>query len=114
MSPTIDMKKVAVTQLEVIEESLMQWDNQLQDWAKRIPWAGPQERNDAMVTARFIRKLVAEAWIHVLAAKSRGGDEMDASAFNARRVYRQIQSYGAGLAERMEARLPEAVPNLAA
>jgi hypothetical protein len=67
-----------------------------------------------MTSAKFIRKLVAECWIHTLAAQSRGGDPMDAAAFRARRIFSQIQTFGPDLVDKMEERLPVTVPSIAA
>ncbi len=114
MSPTIDMARYRAPKLSEIEDNLKNWESRISDWAKRLPWTSPDQREQAMSTAKFLRKLVAECWIHLLAAKSRGGDPMDVSAFRARRVYLQIKKYAPGLAEKMEERLPETVPSLAA
>jgi hypothetical protein len=114
MNSAIDMSQHRIPRLVEIEESLKNWESRISDWAKRIPWTSPEERERAMATAKFLRKLVAECWIHTLAAKSRGGDPMDVSAFRARRIYMQIEKYGPALAEKMESRLPETVPSLAA
>jgi len=114
MNQTFDMSLHRTPRLSEIEQELMRWEEQLEDWAKRIPWTSPEQRKDSMITAKFLRKLVAECWIHTLAAKSRGGDPMDSSAFRARRVYRQISQYGPSLSDNMESRLPESVPNLVA
>lgn len=103
-----------IISLDEIETDLENWERRIASWAKRIPWASPEERNSAMATARFIRKLIAECWIHTLACKSRGGNVMDSSAFRARRLHRQLLSFGPNLALIMEERLPEAVPSLAA
>ncbi len=114
MSKSIDLNKVQMPNLSDIEDDLKRWEDQIANWAKRIPWSQPTQRKDAMITAKFLRKLVAEAWIHTLAAKTRGSDPMDHSAFRARRIHRQLNQYGPVLAERMEARLPQSVPSIAA
>lgn len=114
MSGTVNMYEHRMPRLDEIEADLQKWEHRISAWAKRIPWASPDQREYAMSTASFIRKLVAECWIHVLAAKSRGGDAMDDAAFRARRLYRQLLKYGPSLAIKMEERLPEAVPSLAA
>ncbi len=103
-----------ITTLEEIEMDLENWERRISSWAKRIPWASPEEHETAMSTAKFIRKLIAECWIHTLACQSRGGDPMDPSAFRARRLHRQLFTFGPNLALKMEERLPEAVPSLAA
>ena len=114
MDATLDMSLYRTPRLSEIEADLKAWEERIASWAKRIPWSGPEQREDAMVSARFLRKLVAECWIHTLAAKSRGNDPMDNAAFRARRVHRQIMTYAPALAEKMEARLPKTVPSLAA
>ncbi len=114
MAKEIDLSMVKMPSMTDIEDDLKRWEEQIASWAKRIPWAQPEQRRDAMSTARFLRKLVAEAWIHTLAAQSRGGDPMDNSAFRARRIHRQLHQYGPVLAERMESRLPRSVPEVAA
>ncbi|HEB83720.1 MAG TPA: hypothetical protein ENI92_01830 [Bacteroidetes bacterium] len=114
MSPTIDMNEHRMPTLDEIETDLNHWQNRLEAWAERIPWVDPEQHDTAMAVARFIRQLVAECWIHTIAAKSRGGDAMDPAAFRARRIHRQLLAYGPSLALRMEERLPEAIPNLAA
>lgn len=114
MSPTVDMFEHKMPTLEEIETDLENWQQRITSWADRIPWTEPEQRELAMSTARFLRKLVAEAWIHLLACKARGSDPMDHSAFRTRRIHRQILTFGPSLALRMEERLPEAVPSLAA
>ncbi|MBZ0263632.1 hypothetical protein K8I28_03105 [bacterium] len=114
MSSNEKMRDYQMPSMDEIETDLENWERRLASWAKRIPWASPEEREPAMSTARFIRKLVAEAWIHALACKARGGDPMAPPAFRARRLHRQLMKFGPGLAMKMEERLPEAVPNIAA
>ncbi len=100
--------------LEEIEKDLESWQTRIAGWSERIPWTNPEQRDLAMSTARFLRKLVAECWIHTLACTANGSDPMNAAAFRARRIHRQLLTYGPSLALKMEKRLPEAVPNLAA
>lgn len=114
MSPTADIVQHRMPRLNEIENDLKEWEGIISGWAKRVPWATPDQRELAMITAKFLRKLVAECWIHTLAAQSRGGDPMDSAAFRARRVYRQIKEFWPGLAINIEERLPETVPNIAA
>lgn len=114
MSPTVDMFEHKMPSLDEIETDVENWQQRISSWAERIPWAEPEQRELAMSTAKFLRKLVAETWIHLLACKARGADPMDNAAFRARRLHRQLLTFGPSLALRMEERLPEAVPSLAA
>ncbi|MDP8206856.1 MAG: hypothetical protein P9L92_09355 [Candidatus Electryonea clarkiae] len=114
MNSTVDFSQQRMPRLNEIEKDLKAWEEVISDWAKRIPWATPDQREKAMFTAKFLRKLVAECWIHTIAAQSRGGDPMDSAAFRARRVYRQLLEFWPKLAKNMEERLPETVPNIAA
>ncbi len=114
MSPTVDLYNHRMPSLEEIETDLNNWQQRISSWGERIPWSEPEQRQPAMATAKFLRKLVAEAWIHLLATKARGMDPMDSAAFRARRLHRQILTFGPSLAHKMEERLPDAVPNIAA
>lgn len=114
MSPTIDLYEHRMATLDELETDLENWQQRISSWAERIPWAEPEQRELAMSTAKFLRKIVAESWIHLLACKARGADPMDNSAFRARRLHRQLLTFGPKLALKMEERLPEAVPSLAA
>lgn len=114
MNSSVDMYEYRMPTIDDIETDLENWQSRINSWAERIPWTEPEQREMAMATAKFLRKLVAETWIHLLACKARGSDPMDNSAFRARRLHRQLLTYGPGLAIKMEERLPEAVPSLAA
>jgi hypothetical protein len=114
MSPTVDMFEHMMPTIEEIETDLDNWKRRIASWAERIPWAVPDQRDLAMSTAKFLRQIVAESWIHLIACKARGSDPMDDSAFRSRRLHRQLLTYGPSLALKMEERLPESVPNLAA
>lgn len=110
MSPTIEMYQQSMPTLDEMEKELEAWQDRINSWAERIPWSEPEARKNALVTSKFLRKLVAEAWIHLLACRARGSDAMDETAFRARRIYRQINTYSPGLIEKMESRLPAEVP----
>jgi len=114
MSSKPDMYEHKMPNLEEIEIDLENWQQRINSWAERIPWTEPDQRELALSTAKFLRKIVAETWIHLLGCKARGSDPMDTSAFRARRLHRQLLTYGPSLAIKMEERLPEAIPNLAA
>ncbi len=114
MSPTVEMYEQSMPTLDEIERELETWEERINSWADRIPWSEPEQRGNALTTAKFLRKLVAEAWIHLLACRARGADLMDPSAFRTRRIFRQLNEYAPGLIEKMESRLPESVPSMAA
>ncbi|MBS1260754.1 MAG: hypothetical protein MAG453_00070 [Calditrichaeota bacterium] len=114
MSPTVEMCEQNMPTVDEMETELEAWEERINSWADRIPWSEPEQRGNALATAKFLRKLVAEAWIHMLACRARGADPMDDSAFRARRIFRQINAYAPGLIEKMESRLPETVPSMAA
>ncbi|HEX04927.1 MAG TPA: hypothetical protein ENH10_07220 [Bacteroidetes bacterium] len=114
MSPTVEMYEKNMPSLEEIEAELKTWEERINSWADRIPWSEPEQRGNALTTAKFLRKLVAESWIHLLACRARGANPMDDSAFSARRIFRQLNEYAPSLIEKMESRLPESVPGMVA
>lgn len=101
-------------QLAEIEDGLEAWEAKISDWAKRMRRLKSSQRKEIMIAAGFIRKLVAECWIHTIAARSHSGDYLDPAAFHARRIYRQIEIFAPDLAKKIEERLQKPAPSIAA
>lgn len=105
--------RVKPFRLRRMERELKMWQEKLEDWEKRLQWTTKQEREEALVNAQFLRKLVAETWIHLIACKSRAGFELGPSAIRARRTFRQLKIYWNSLAPKIEKRIPEEIPDAA-